>query len=137
MSAPVSNPPMLRELVLVFLAGGAGASLRVFLVGVLDRRLHESFPFVGTLCVNLIGCFAIGVGAAVLGHAWRPVVLGGLLGGFTTYSAFGLLSWELLREGRTAAFSGQVLAHLVGGILCVILGLAAGRMIVGARDVPL
>ena len=43
---------------------------------------------------------------------------GGLLGGFTTYSAFGLLSWELLREGRVGAFSGQILIHLLGGIAC-------------------
>jgi CrcB protein len=131
MAATPPTPSLLRELALVFLAGGTGASLRVFLVGVLDRRLHETFPFVGTLVVNLVGCFAIGVGTAILGNHWRPVVLGGLLGGFTTYSAFGLLSWELLRQGKTAAFTGQILLHVVGGIVCVVLGLALGRAILG------
>ena len=124
----MSASASLRELIGVYLAGGTGASLRVFLVGVIDRRLHETFPFVGTLAVNLVGCLAIGILAPVLAPGpWRPIVVGGLLGGFTTYSAFGLLSYELLREGRTGAFAGQVLLHVIAGLLCVWAGVALGR----------
>lgn len=126
----MSDSSTLRELVGVFLAGGTGASLRVFLVGVIDRRLHEHFPYVGTLVVNLVGCLAIGLLSAVLSpNVWRPILLGGLLGGFTTYSAFGLLSWDLLRDGKTVAFAGQVLLHVVVGIACVWAGLALGKML--------
>ncbi len=120
-----------RELLWVFLAGGAGATLRMVLVPVLDERLRAWLPFAGTLVVNLIGCFAIGVLSVVLapGSA-RPIVLGGLLGGFTTYSAFGLLSWELLDQGKRGAFAGQILLHVLGGLLCVWLGLLLGRALV-------
>lgn len=118
----------LREFLWIFLAGGTGASLRVFLATTVDRRLHETLPYVGTLLVNWIGCLAIGAASTCIGPgALRPVILGGLLGGFTTYSAFGLLSWDLLREGRTLAFSAQVLAHVVGGLLFVAAGVALGR----------
>ena len=126
-----STASALRQFSLVFVFGGAGASLRVFLVGVLDRRLQDALPFAGTLIVNLLGCLAIGFFSAILPPPWRPIVLGGLLGGFTTYSAFGLLSWDLLREGRWGAASGQILVHLIGGMLCVMLGLWLGRMVAG------
>ena len=131
MVEPAATMSVFRQFGLVFLFGGAGASLRVFLVGVIDRRLHQILPFAGTLVVNLIGCLAIGFFSAILPPPWRPIVLGGLLGGFTTYSAFGLLSWDLLEEGRLGAASGQVLIHLIGGLLCVVLGLWLGRMVAG------
>jgi CrcB protein len=124
----VSTVPPVRDLLWVFLAGGAGATLRVALVPLLDKRLQDWLPFAGTLAVNMIGCLGIGILSALLspGSA-RPIVLGGLLGGFTTYSAFGLLSWELLEQGRRGAFAGQILLHLIGGIACVWLGLVVGR----------
>jgi CrcB protein len=126
--AQVSTVPPVRDLLWVFLAGGAGATLRVALVPLLDKRLHQVLPFAGTLVVNMLGCLAIGTLSVVLapGSA-RPIVLGGLLGGFTTYSAFGLLSWDLLDEGRRGAFAGQILLHVLGGLACVWLGLVVGR----------
>ena len=117
-----------RDLLWVFLAGGVGATLRVALVPLFDARLHRWLPFAGTLLVNMVGCLAIGVLSVVLSpSSLRPIVLGGLLGGFTTYSAFGLLSWELLEEGKHGAFAAQIVLHLVGGIVCVWLGLVVGR----------
>ncbi len=114
----------------MFLAGGVGASLRLALVTWVDRRLAAVLPAAGTLTVNVVGCFVIGLGAAVLPPGLlRPVLLGGLLGGFTTYSAFGLLSWTLIEEGRTTAFATQVLLHLVLGLAAVWLGLMLGRAI--------
>lgn len=127
----------MREFAWIFLAGGTGASLRVFLATTIDRRLHESLPYVGTLIINLVGCLAIGLASAVIGPGgMRPVILGGLLGGFTTYSAFGLLTWDLLRNGRYLAFAGQILVHLIGGLLCVWAGLALGRAIAGEPRLP-
>ena len=127
----MSSVPPFRDLLWVFLAGGAGATLRVALVPVLDKRLHGWLPFGGTLVVNLIGCLAIGVLTIVLAPgSLRPILLGGLLGGFTTYSAFGLLSWELLEQGKRGAFAGQIALHVLGGLACVWLGLMVGRMLV-------
>jgi CrcB protein len=127
----VSSVPPIRDLVWVFLAGGAGATLRMVLVPLLDDRLKAWLPFAGTLVVNLAGCLAIGVLTVVLAPgSLRPILLGGLLGGFTTYSAFGLLSWELLEQGKRGAFAGQIALHVLGGLVCVCLGLFVGRMLV-------
>ncbi len=121
---------MARQLVWVFLAGGLGATLRITLAAGIDDRWGQHLPFVGTLAVNMLGCFAIGAAAAVLPTgASRTVVLGGLLGGFTTYSAFALLSQQLLRDGRIGVLTTQVCAHLIAGMVCVAGGAALGRML--------
>lgn len=108
----------------VFVAGGIGAVLRVLLVSVLDTRLAVVLPGIGTLVVNLVGCFAIGVLSMVVTGELRPVVLGGLLGGFTTYSAFALLGAQLAKEGRVGLLGVQLAVHILGGIACVGLGIA-------------
>lgn len=118
----------LKEMFWVFAAGGTGASLRVALVPFLDARLGHVLPSVGTLLVNVLGCFLIGVGAGALPSGpLRPILLGGLLGGFTTYSAFGLLKVELAQDARYGAFAAQVLLHVAVGLTAVWLGLALGR----------
>lgn len=122
----------MRQLVWVFVAGGTGASLRVLLAAALDARWSTRLPFVGTLAVNMLGCLAIGVAAAMIpaGTA-RTAIVGGLLGGFTTYSAFALLSFELLRDARYAVVGIQIVTHVVIGVLCVGGGLALGRALGG------
>jgi len=122
----------LRSLLWVFLAGGVGATLRVVIAGFIDGRWGERLPALGTLVVNMVGCFAIGVAAAALppGPA-RVAVLGGLLGGFTTYSAFALFSTELLQQGRLGVLTVQIGLHLVVGMVCAAGGLALGRAAFG------
>jgi CrcB protein len=113
----------------VFLAGGLGATLRVGLAGLIERGATDRLPSAGTLTVNLIGCFLIGVLAPILtGHA-RVVVLGGFLGGLTTYSAFALLTAELGAEARWSVLGFQLLAHLLGGVLFVAAGIALARVL--------
>lgn len=112
----------------VFVAGGTGAALRVALVPLLDDRLQNVLPSAGTLVVNAIGCLAIGLCAALLPQGpLRPILLGGLLGGFTTYSAFGLLTYGHAQQGRYGVFAAQVLLHVVLGLAAVGLGLWLGR----------
>ncbi len=112
----------------MFLAGGTGASLRVALVPLLDGRLSSTLPHAGTWLVNMLGCLAIGLGAAALPEgSLRPILLGGLLGGFTTYSAFGLLTFEHARDGRYAVFATQVVLHVAVGLAAVGLGLWLGK----------
>ena len=123
--AVASSPATLAA---VFMAGGVGATLRVLLSGRIEQALVERLPHAGVLVVNLIGCLAIGVAAAAIssGH-WRAVVLGGLLGGFTTYSTFALFTVELIGEQRWGILAAQLLGHLVGGVACVWLGFALVR----------
>ena len=83
------------RLFLIGLAGFAGTLSRYWLSGVIARRYGETFPF-GTLVVNLVGCFLIGLLFYVMQERYlvdattRAVVIIGLLGGFTTFSSFGL-----------------------------------------------
>jgi CrcB protein len=87
------------------LAGAGGTLLRYWLSESLAKRFGETFP-TGTLVVNLIGCFMAGLlfnlmfSRYLMGPTARTVVLVGLLGGFTTFSAFGLQTFTLLREGE-------------------------------------
>ena len=118
----------------VFLAGGTGASLRVALVPLLDARLETVLPSAGTLVVNVLGCLAIGLGAAALPEgSLRPILLGGFLGGFTTYSAFGLLAHTHAQEGRYGVFAAQILLHVAVGLLAVGLGLWIGKSLAPAQ----
>jgi CrcB protein len=104
---------------------------RYWLAGWLDDRLAASVPDGGVLLVNLLGCLLIGLLSAVISDvSTRAAVLTGLLGGFTTYSAFALLTHEFAAAGRWPMFCVQVTAHLVGGLLCVGLGLWIGRALV-------
>ena len=112
----------------VFLAGGTGASLRVALVPLLDARLETVLPSAGTLVVNVLGCLAIGLGAAALPEgSLRPILLGGFLGGFTTYSAFGLLAHTHAQEGEHFPWNGPA------GLLAVGLGLWIGKSLAPAQ----
>ena len=110
-------------------AGGAlGAVLR-WLVGALALRLlGPGLPF-GTLAVNLLGAFAMGLAAALLleraGPAaarLAPFLMTGVLGGFTTFSAFALEALTLIERGR----AGLALLYMAGSVGLAVLALWAG-----------
>ena len=132
--------PAWGTLVWVFLAGGMGATLRVVLAGWVDAKASVRLswlPYSGTLVVNLLGCFVIGVVAVALPPGTlRTAVVGGLLGGFTTYSAFALFSYELLRDERLGVLALQIGLHVVLGVACVAAGMALGRMVLPSPGGP-
>ena len=119
------------NLLLVGFGGGVGAMAR-YLVGgwVLHQTMQERIPY-GTLVVNLIGCLAIGLiaGAAerfeVLTPEARLFLITGVLGGFTTFSAFGYETVFLLRRGEPLVAATYVGASVGLGLLAVWLGLRA------------
>lgn len=125
----------LMQWVLLFLGGGLGAVARYALsVGVQGRleTFHGTFPW-GVLAVNGLGCFAIGL-VVIAGdeHRWlgpgaREFLVAGLLGGFTTFSAFGFDTWRLLAAGENLAAFANVAASVGGGLAAVALGVAAAR----------
>ena len=125
---------MMRVL-LVGSGGFVGSVLRYWLSGLAQSAARDSlFPW-GTLAVNLLGCLAIGV-LAQLAEArgaftaeTRLLLFTGLLGGFTTFSAFGNETLNLLRDAERALAAANVAAHLVLGLACVQLGRVAAHLV--------
>ena len=118
---------------LVFLGGGVGAALR-HAANMAAARFGYAFP-VGTLAVNVAGSFAMGVLVAFfalrtgIDQHVKLLLTTGLLGGFTTFSAFSLdavLMWE---RGAFANFAAYVLASVALSIAGLFVGMAAVRLL--------
>ena len=122
---------MILTLSLVALGGAIGASLRwLFGVAMLRATGPTDFPM-AILSVNVIGSFLMGVFVVAAAHRGlthlSPFVMTGLLGGFTTFSAFSLETMTLIERGQVASASLYVLLSVglsVGGLA---LGLLVAR----------
>lgn len=121
---------------LVCLGGAVGTGARYLLGGVAVRWLGADFPH-GTLLVNVIGSFCIGLvqelalGARVIPESVRVVLAVGLLGGFTTYSAF---AYESLQLAANGSWGAAVLYVMLTTALCFaacLLGIGAARVVAG------
>ncbi len=112
----------------VALGGAVGSAARYGVI-ILAGRL-TALPL-GTLLVNVTGCFAMGLLAAWLalrgGQHLAPLLLTGVLGGFTTFSAFALDTMTLWERGAGGMAIGYVLASVVLSLLAALAGLAIGR----------
>lgn len=122
------------NLLLVAIGGAIGALFRYILSGFVTRLSGDHwFPF-GTLTVNLIGCLLIGylIGVLetkdVISPDVRIFFMVGVLGSFTTYSAFGIESVMLLREGYFMAASANILSHVILGLAGVWAGLELAEL---------
>ena len=119
------------NLLLVAIGGAIGAGSRYLLGECLQSQLGSTFPW-GTFAVNVLGSLVIGV---ILGlskqQALSPeatlFLTVGVLGGFTTFSAFSYETMRLLAAGSTAASLLNVFGQTLAGLVAVYLGLAVGR----------
>ena len=124
----------MQRLIFIGLAGGAGTLLRYWLSEVTAKRLGETFP-TGTLIVNLVGCFFAGLLFCLMFDRYlvnptvRTVVLIGLLGGFTTFSSFGLQTFTLLREGEMGLAVFNMALSNAGGLLLVWVGYSIAKIL--------
>lgn len=107
-------------IVSVAIGGALGAVLR-YLIGA-----SLVFPL-GTLAVNVAGSLIIGFVWAVFTtkglQGWLPFVMTGVLGGFTTFSAFSLDTLRLVEAGRLAAAGGYVMASVLLSLIACAIGL--------------
>ena len=116
----------------VMLAGGLGSGAR-FLIGVWAiAAIGPQFPY-GTLIVNLVGSFALGLVAqlamaGVISVEMRAAIGAGFLGGFTTYSSFNQETIAMFSGGATGAAVLNIAITLAGGLAAGLLGAAAGRI---------
>jgi CrcB protein len=118
--------------VMVMMGGALGTGARYGLSLVLQPPGTSGFPL-GTLTVNLVGCLLIGVLAALMpdssqfSTSTRLGLMVGVLGGFTTFSSFGLESIRMIQAGQwTSALTYVVLSNL-GGLLAVWVGLRSAQ----------
>ncbi len=125
----VSVPPLL----LVALGGGLGACLR-YLVGVWTfRNLGPGLPF-ATWGVNILGGLAMGLLAGWLarvdeGSEGLRLLLGvGVLGGFTTFSAFSLELFNMINRGEIGLAAAYAVSSVAGSVLAVFTGVAISRL---------
>ena|SRR5687767_457304 len=115
-------------MLLVGLGGFIGSIGRYKLSGLLlHHTLDWRFP-IGTFVVNLLGCFAIGALAGwaekhqLLSAEARLFLIPGILGGFTTFSAFGFETFALVRRGESLVALAYVVLSVICGLVLVWLG---------------
>ena len=109
------------KVVLVMVFGGVGCVCR-YGVALGAQRLASGKSPAGTLLVNVVGCLCAGVAAAYFAtrgagrEEWRLAVMSGFLGGFTTFSAFGVETVYLLRRADYTTAAAYVLLSVIAGI---------------------
>jgi CrcB protein len=119
---------MLINASLVGAGGFVGAIFRYGLSGFVQRSAaFGAFPY-GTLVVNMLGCLLIGITVGfiesrqMVSPEIRSFILVGVLGGFTTYSTFGLETFALLRDADFLRATANVAIHVVLGLALVWMG---------------
>jgi len=120
-------------LVAVALGGALGASLRYLTGGWALRTFGTAFPY-GTLTVNVAGSLAMGILAAIFiargqgtGSPVAAFAMTGVLGGFTTFSAFSLDAVVLLEKGRMLAAMTYIGGSVAASIIALFVGLSLTR----------
>jgi CrcB protein len=117
------------NLLLVFLGGGLGSSLRYWISGLMAQRFGPSFPW-GTLTVNVTGSLVIGFVAAITAPdgrwiaptAARTFFMIGICGGYTTFSSFSLETLNLARDAEWLYAGLNILASVALCLIAVWLG---------------
>jgi fluoride exporter len=133
--SPFSGSHTLRTLLLVGTGGFIGSVLRYLLssyVQQLSKGLQ--FPF-GTLAVNVVGCVLVGFLAELadqrnlISDETRGFLIVGILGGFTTFSAFGNETMTLLRSGELWLAGANIVGHILLTLIAVWFGYSAAALI--------
>jgi CrcB protein len=114
--------------------GGLVGSMARYSMGMWMQSVlgNSSVPY-GTVTVNVVGCFLIGLLAGLaetrqfFGEATRAFVIVGLLGGFTTFSAFGYETLALVRDGHAVAAAANVGIHVGFGLVAVWIGFSISQ----------
>lgn len=119
------------QAIAVAVGGASGALLRHGVNLVLPRQAQHVFSY-STLAVNVVGCFFAGLLLVWISQRdeaglWRSLLLTGLMGGLTTFSAFGLDLLPLVRSQRWGWLAIVVLLHVGLGLMAVIAGSKLGQ----------
>lgn len=125
----------IQPLLWIGLAGAVGAVLRYLITQGVMNVFGRGFPF-GTLVVNVLGSFMVGVLFVVFweraegGELLRLVLVVGLLGSLTTFSAFSLDTWILVQQGAFLKAGANILANVAICLAATWLGIIATRTVI-------
>ena len=120
----------------IALGGALGSVARYGCSSLAARWIGETFPW-GTIIVNIVGSFVIGLFATLTGPDGRVIaspdarqfVMVGVCGGYTTFSSFSLQTLNLVRDGELAQAGGNIAVSVVACLAAVWLGAAAAAAI--------
>ena len=123
--------------VLIALGGAGGSVLRYLLGGVVQRSSGTGFP-IGTMVVNVSGCFLIGILVRQflnmqLSNDLRALLIVGFCGGFTTFSTFSAETLALIEGGEYARATTYVFLSVILCLLATLTGMTAIQLVGGAR----
>jgi CrcB protein len=121
---------------LIAVGGAAGSVLRYLIGGAVQRTSAGGFP-IGTMAVNVSGCFLIGmlvrqVFNTQVSPELRALLIVGFCGGFTTFSAFSAETVALIEGGEYARAAGYVILSVALCLGATFAGMAAMRLLEGA-----
>jgi len=123
------------NMILAVASGGAiGAVARFFVGKGVLNLMGPGLPW-GTFTVNILGSFIIGLLVEVLAlrmhasHEWQGFLIVGVLGGFTTFSAFSLEVALMIEKGQITTAMGYAFASLFLSVVALFIGLYAGKVI--------
>ncbi len=116
------------SILLVALGGAVGCMLRFLAINQISRLNPTAFPL-GTMLVNIVGSLLIGVVLAKYGseHSMRAFFATGLLGGFTTFSAFSWDAMQMIQRGQMMDAGVYILGSVALSLGAVFLGFQVGR----------
>lgn len=121
---------MIQTLSLVALGGAIGSAARYLVNLGATRAFGTGFP-VATMTVNILGSFVMGALVVALaqlgGQRFAPFLMTGILGGFTTFSAFSLDAVSLWERGQAVAAAGYVAGSVVLSLAALAAGMVAAR----------
>ena len=124
----------MNRYILIAIGGGLGSMLRYFMQAQAAQRYSSRFP-VGTLTVNIIACFFIGITleyldrhTAISPH-WRFLIATGFIGGFSTFSTFEWEAWSDISSGAFWIGILYIVVSIIAGFAAVALGATTARAI--------
>jgi CrcB protein len=121
----------MNTILLIFVGGGLGSVARYLLGSWITRIYPHAFPL-GTLTVNIVACFLVGVLAGLVGQSskeefFRSALIVGFCGGFSTFSAFTLESAKLFNSGLPGQMGLYIIASLLACVASTFVGVWLAR----------
>ena len=120
----------MTQILIIAFAGAIGALSRYALVSSIGLK---AFPW-ATLTVNVVGSLLMGVAyvlivdKSIISEAYKPFVMTGFLGAFTTFSTFSLEAWQLIDRGDIISAIAYILSSVVLCIVALTVGIALSRI---------